>query len=281
MTPADPRPDDDDGGDVADDERLLDAVRHPRPDPTDPPDIAAARRLGAVARAIEPDDLALDDPPPDVWNAIASRSDGSSSTDVPGSTGGADVPGSAGGAGRGSASRIGGGPDPLPDLSTSSGPPTPTESPAVRLRRLDQRVVLAAAAAVVVVVGLLALVLLPGSDDDAGEPRVVASARLEPLTEVPEGSAEVVERDDIVELDLRVDQAAMPPVEGYYEVWLIDRDIAEMVSLGQLSPEGAYEIPPGVDVERFPVVDVSAEPDDGDPTHSGASVLRGTLTTES
>jgi hypothetical protein len=32
-----------------------------------------------------------------------------------------------------------------------------------------------------------------------------------------------------------------------------------------------------VDVGEYPVVDVSIEPTDGDPAHSGNSVVRGTL----
>jgi hypothetical protein len=37
-------------------------------------------------------------------------------------------------------------------------------------------------------------------------------------------------------------------------------------------------VPDGVDTAEFPVVDVSAEADDGDPAHSGDSIVRGTLT---
>jgi hypothetical protein len=38
-----------------------------------------------------------------------------------------------------------------------------------------------------------------------------------------------------------------------------------------------FELPPGVDIGEYPVVDVSVEPLDGDPAHSGRSVLRGTI----
>lgn len=36
-------------------------------------------------------------------------------------------------------------------------------------------------------------------------------------------------------------------------------------------------IPPGMSTRRFPVVDISEEVDDGNPGHSGKSILRGTL----
>jgi hypothetical protein len=37
-------------------------------------------------------------------------------------------------------------------------------------------------------------------------------------------------------------------------------------------------VPPGTDLNRYRLVDVSDEPHDGDATHSGKSLLRGTLT---
>jgi hypothetical protein len=50
------------------------------------------------------------------------------------------------------------------------------------------------------------------------------------------------------------------------------------VSLGTFSvgPDGRARIrvPLSVDLQRFPVLDVSLERADGDPRHSGASVLR-------
>jgi hypothetical protein len=40
----------------------------------------------------------------------------------------------------------------------------------------------------------------------------------------------------------------------------------------------ALPVPPGTDLNRFRLVDISDEPHDGDSTHSGRSLLRGTLT---
>jgi hypothetical protein len=39
-------------------------------------------------------------------------------------------------------------------------------------------------------------------------------------------------------------------------------------------------VPPAIDTERFSVVDISREPQDGDPAHSTDSVLRGPLRPE-
>ena len=41
--------------------------------------------------------------------------------------------------------------------------------------------------------------------------------------------------------------------------------------------DGIYTVPADVDPGEFPIVDVSVEPPDGDPTHSGVSLARGEL----
>ena len=65
---------------------------------------------------------------------------------------------------------------------------------------------------------------------------------------------------------------------GFREVWLIDRDVTRLVSLGVLDgTEGRFVIPAGLDLAEFPVVDVSEEPFDGNPGHSGDSIIRGVL----
>ena len=59
---------------------------------------------------------------------------------------------------------------------------------------------------------------------------------------------------------------------------MINPDVTQLVSLGPLRSDGFYELPAGIDPVSFPIVDVSVEPIDGVPTHSGNSVLRGQLT---
>jgi anti-sigma-K factor RskA len=161
--------------------------------------------------------------------------------------------------------------------------PTPFHDPAPRHRARRHRstrawalVGAAAAALVVVLVGIV--VTRDGGDD--GE-TVVASARLEPLPDEPTGSARpvearVVETADGRRLDLSLPDG-LPAPAGFYEVWLIDPDVEGMVSLGPARSDGTYAVPSDLDVTAFPIVDVSVEPPDGNPTHSGVSVLRGTL----
>jgi hypothetical protein len=53
--------------------------------------------------------------------------------------------------------------------------------------------------------------------------------------------------------------------------------VAELVPLGTIAGEGAHQLSEDADLEATPVVDISLEPDDGDPAHSGVSVVRGRL----
>jgi hypothetical protein len=65
---------------------------------------------------------------------------------------------------------------------------------------------------------------------------------------------------------------------GYHEVWLLDADANKLVSLALLrGTHGRFALPPGVNIATYPVVDVSIEPADGNPAHSGNSVVRGRL----
>jgi anti-sigma-K factor RskA len=63
----------------------------------------------------------------------------------------------------------------------------------------------------------------------------------------------------------------------YYEAWLAD-DRGRMVSMGTFRVASIdIHMPVAVDVTRYALVDVSLEPDDGNPAHSNTSVLRGRL----
>ncbi|HYX96202.1 MAG TPA: anti-sigma factor [Geodermatophilus sp.] len=158
--------------------------------------------------------------------------------------------------------------------------PTPTAvppAPVAPLRTRRSRVLLAAAASLVVGVGIGAGAVALGTGDDDGQ--TVAAAALDPLADNDAtGEARVVERPDGSRV-LEVDLSAADPDDGFYEVWLIDEAVERMYSLGVVQGGGevTLEVPPGVDLTQFPVVDVSVEPLDGDPRHSGVSVARGVL----
>ena len=77
-----------------------------------------------------------------------------------------------------------------------------------------------------------------------------------------------------------VDTAAIADMAGkpLREVWLISNDGTALMSIGLLDgTEGRFDVPSNVDLQKYSLVDVSAEPDNGDPTHSGDSIVRGEL----
>ncbi len=136
---------------------------------------------------------------------------------------------------------------------------------------------LAAAAAAGVVLGVDGASLLQnvGGAPDA---TVLARASLEDLdTLAPAGDAVIEETGDGHRV-LVIDTAYTDLTDAYLEVWLIDPNVEGMVSLGHLTdPHGEFALPDGLDAAAFPIVDISIEHNDGVPTHSGDSVIRGVL----
>lgn len=172
-------------------------------------------------------------------------------------------------------------PDDLVPGSAPAAPPavaaTPPAAPDPSRARPSSRWWLAAAAGLVVgaVGGGLVVGALQRDDDDA----VLAEARLEALPGWSATGDAVVEEasDGRRTLVVRLSGAE---ADGFREVWLLDREATRLVGLGVLDgDEGRFTIPVGLDLDDFAVVDVSAEPFDGDPAHSGDSILRGELGT--
>ncbi len=89
------------------------------------------------------------------------------------------------------------------------------------------------------------------------------------VKEAPDGS-----RDVAVTVDLPATG------DGYREVWLLTPDLSGLISIGVLTSDDAtFAVPAGVDLDEYSVVDVSAEHVDGDPAHSGDSIVRGSIKT--
>ncbi len=116
-------------------------------------------------------------------------------------------------------------------------------------------------------------------------PEPLAQIPLAPLTAgepAASGTARVVAADGARDVVVEVEQPAGPPAGGYLEAWLMSPDATRLYSLGALTrePEGTgyratVRLPPDLSLATYPTVDVSAEPLDGDPGHSGRSLLRG------
>jgi anti-sigma-K factor RskA len=159
-----------------------------------------------------------------------------------------------------------------------AAPPGPTAgSPTVRQGRARRVLALALAAAVALVVGIG----LGFGLDRLGGPqqRVLWTAQLQALPAYSGSSGEaLVEEDANGNKTLVVTLNPSRPIDGSEEVWLIARGSTKMQSLGHLTPSNnRFNIPADLDPRQFPVVDVSQEPPDGDPRHSGDSIVRGTL----
>lgn len=129
------------------------------------------------------------------------------------------------------------------------------------------------AGAIVLTAVVAAAVLLPLTGSE-----VVATATLEPLADVAVAHAELVTDDD--ERALEIDTLYLPPIDGYYELWLMTREGDGLVSLGPVANRARAAVPAAIDIARFSVVDISREPSDGNPVHSTDSVLRGQLRAE-
>ncbi len=135
---------------------------------------------------------------------------------------------------------------------------------------------LAAAAVIGIVVGRVTAPSAPAAPTET----VVAHAALDEIdTTNVRGEADVVREGSGIRLVVRPDRLEAGP--DWLEVWLINRDGKRMVSVGFLSGAGsqAFVIDQRLLDAGYVIVDISQEPLDGNPAHSGHSIVRGTLDT--
>jgi hypothetical protein len=152
----------------------------------------------------------------------------------------------------------------------------PDRTPARTLGgRRRSRVWWAAAAAVAVAASVVGAVAWSSRPTDG---TVLASTTLLALEGgADHGTAQVDQVDGARVLRVTTDGVPQPR-DGFLEVWLLDESASRLVPLGILTAsEGTFPLPPDLDLGEYPVVDVSDEPLDGDPSHSCDSLVRGTL----
>lgn len=147
-----------------------------------------------------------------------------------------------------------------------------------RNRRWIGVAAVAAAAALVTTVGVVAW-----RTGLADAPTVEATATLEAYPGwAGAGGDAVLERRADGSRVVKIDVSDATVGGDYVEAWLIASDGAGLVSLGTIAgTTGTFTVPAGLDLGVYDLVDVSAEPYDGDPAHSGDSIARGQLTTAS
>jgi len=137
-----------------------------------------------------------------------------------------------------------------------------------------QRRNLAAVAAAAALVFVIGLTLTGGESDTVYIAQATTADMPEPWT--GEVTATVNASDGEVTLVSTNEFSSDEPVE----LWLIKPDLSDMHSLGLVELDGretTVALPAGIDVTEFSIVDLSIEPDDGVPTHSGRSFVRGAL----
>ena len=155
-------------------------------------------------------------------------------------------------------------------------PAVPSIGPGVRRRSRRLSVALAAVLALVVGIGLGV-----GLDRVLPLQTVLWTAELQALPEWSgaQGEATVVQ-DSAGNKTLRIKMTSPKPVDGDRQVWVADRELQGMRSVGFLDNDSqtVLPLPREFTYEQFPIVDVSDEPPaDTEPRHSGNSIVRGTL----
>lgn len=136
--------------------------------------------------------------------------------------------------------------------------------------------ILTLAAAVVLLLAVPVALSLNSGDDT----ELIAAAELEVL----EGQTGIAVVADLVSDDGDLIMNVEAPTDvadgEFLELWLLEvTDEGEIVteSLGRVDGSGSYDVPDDVDLDRFTLVDISVELDDGNDDHSGNSVVRGEL----
>ncbi len=169
---------------------------------------------------------------------------------------------------------------PLREPGVATATPSVAAPPSLRepaaAPRRARRLVLRPAIAGLCAVALLAAGVGVGVVLDR-DPEPATRLVLSPIEGVdPAASGRVGVTSDRV--NLRV--SGLPPTSDgqFYELWLLGAD-QQLVGLGafQVGEDGTatLKLPLPVDPEQFRYFDISLEPGDGDPGHSGVSILRG------
>ena len=163
----------------------------------------------------------------------------------------------------------------------SAGPPIPNGGPRRRTSAARRLAALAVAAVLTLIVGVGVGI---GYERQIAKPfeRVIARANLNasPRWAGASGTAEVM-ADGRGRRTLVLRMATPKPVVGTRTVWLVSQRNKGMTLMGTMNSDGVatIEIPRGMSLLNYPVVEVSAEPvNDPQPaTRSGDSIVTGEL----
>ncbi|MGW3866652.1 anti-sigma factor [Streptomyces sp. NPDC005047] len=210
-----------------------------------------------------PDDELLA-PPPDVWDSITAELDISAAP--------ADRVGEDDEAHHGRSPSSTGEPEP-PTGTDNTGEPAPVRP---RFRRLGRfTVILAACTALLGAATGSTITWWVTRDSGSTSSAVADGKRLDSLQASSAGYAQLSRDSGHRTLSIRV--KGLPATSGYFEVWLMDSTHTKLVSMGVLGRDGraTLPVPDNIDLTEYSVVDVSIQPYNGKPDHSGDSIVRG------
>jgi hypothetical protein len=151
-----------------------------------------------------------------------------------------------------------------------------------------RRVLVAAVAALVALVAGVGIGLgvgALGGGAGEGQPSSSIVAQLQPigpLDRAASGTLTATEHAGVRTMAVRLTGVADTAGADYLEVWLMNGAGTEIVALGALTRDdtgytGSFTVPSNLPMAQLDLVDVSAERYDGNPGHSGVSILRGTV----
>jgi hypothetical protein len=169
-------------------------------------------------------------------------------------------------------------PPEAPPLVLPRAPAAPRPAPRRRRVLALRPLVAAGLALLLLAVGAGAGRLLDARDEADG--RALALDPVEPAGGSAHGTATILAHGARAKLTVR---GLKPTVDGdFYELWLMNSG-DDLVALGSFrvpaSGKADVTVPLPADPDGFAALDVSAEPADGNPAHSGRSVLRARLHT--
>jgi anti-sigma factor RsiW len=145
-----------------------------------------------------------------------------------------------------------------------------------RSRRLATIVGVAAGIAGLIVGAGITVGLMNSSDKG----QIVASAPLEGEAVPAAHGTATLTYNSAHQPELQISVVNLPAGDkGYYEVWLMNATPVRFVALGILDNKhsGTFPLPANLPAGKYGYIDVSLQPFNGSPLHSGVSVVRGAI----
>jgi hypothetical protein len=176
-------------------------------------------------------------------------------------------------------------PKPAPDApdpthaQVSTGPLGAAPAAPIELARRRRWLPVAIAAASIGLVAGLGGGLWLGSLRQVPSPKVVDQAQLAPFPGWRASGHALVNETTDGHRNITIDLTGLTTQRGtIHEVWLIKADSSGLISIGLLEGNiGHFTIPDSINLAEYPLVDVSAQLNNGNPAHSGNSIVRGNL----